>query len=61
MRDYLVTWEIVIQAETKEAAAMECLEIIRDPNMLADHFIVQDANDPDDLPKSVWISLEEAK
>lgn len=42
MPDYLVTWEININAESPEAAAAKALEIQRDPNSIATVFDVTD-------------------
>ncbi len=40
---YNVTWSIDIDAESFEGAAQIALEIQRDPNSIATHFVVKDA------------------
>lgn len=42
MPDYLVMWEIDINAKSPEAAAAKALEIQRDPNSVATVFDVTD-------------------
>ena len=40
--EYTVTWTIELEAESIEDAAQKALEIQRDPDSLATHFIVTD-------------------
>lgn len=42
--EYRVTWIIDLDAESFEDAAREALEIQRDPNSIATHFVVRDEN-----------------
>ncbi len=49
--EYRVTWTIEITAETRQEAAEEALEIVRDPNSIATVFEVYD---PDTgIPESI--------
>ena len=45
MTEYLVTWQIDIEADTPEEAAREALKIQRDLDSEAKHFEVQEEKD----------------
>lgn len=42
VRTYLVTWEMHLNATTPREAAERALEIHRDPESIATHFVVSD-------------------
>ena len=41
-KEYLVTWQIEIEADSAEEAAQEALKIQRDPESIANVFTVSD-------------------
>ena len=49
--EYRVTWIIDLDAESFEDAAEKALEIQRDPESLATHFLIQDQHGND---REVW-------
>lgn len=50
--EYRVTWVIDLDASDPEEAARLALEIQRDPESIATHFLVQDANG---VVRDVWL------
>ena len=56
MPDYLVTWEITIDANNPRDAAEEALRVHRDPGSTATVFSVRECDSDED---AVFVDLEE--
>jgi hypothetical protein len=54
--EYSVTWTIDLDAESPEDAARKALEIHRDPESIATHFIVRDEHDTE---QEIWVTPPE--
>ena len=58
MKEFLVTWQIDIEAETSEDAAREAFRVHRDPDSMATVFVVQQQT-ADGLGEKIRIDIEE--